>query len=113
MRRARKQELESYQNTLNALQEKENRTYDRFDSGEIDRETYNQQRTRIQGEQRDFSLRMAKAQIAIDDISNETVRSILQLVTNAETLWNRRSADEKREFLEKILFNQTFDGVSV
>lgn len=111
-RRVIKQDIENYLTAQKALLEKENRAYDRYDRGEIDRETYNNQRARIQEEQLDYGNRMKKAQLAINDISNETVKSILQLVTNAESLWNNRSPQEKAQFLEKILSNQSFDGVT-
>lgn len=112
-RRAIKADIESFQEAIARVQEKENRAYDRFDSGEIDRETYNQQRTRLQQEHTEMNQKLKTAQLAINDISNETTKSILELATNAESLWKRRSPQERALFLEKLLSNQTFDGVSV
>jgi hypothetical protein len=70
---------------LASLREKENRAYDRYDIGEINRYDYNHQRTRLQNDQMIFTEMMDKAQLQITDAANETVRSILQLATNAES----------------------------
>ncbi len=112
-RRAIKRDIENYQAALLALQEKENRTYDKYDCGEIDKDTYNQQRIRLQDEQLCYSELMKKAQLGINDVTNETVQSILQLATNAESLWQRRNSQERRNLLERLLSNRVWDGVSV
>jgi hypothetical protein len=52
-------------------------------------------------------------QLGINDVTNETVQTILQLATNAESLWHRRNSQERRTLLERLLSNRVWDGVSV
>ncbi len=56
---------------------------------------------------------MEGAQDAINDVRDETSKTILELATNADSLWNLMSAPEKRVFLSKLLSNQVLDGVNV
>ncbi|MGZ3772858.1 MAG: recombinase family protein [Pseudobdellovibrionaceae bacterium] len=112
-RRAIKNDIENFQAAIKSVLEKENRAYDRYDRGEIDRETYNQQRQRIQAEHTTYNQMLKQAQLSINDISAETAKSILELATNAKSLWIRRSPQERGMLLEKLLSNQSFDGVNV
>lgn len=43
----------------------------------------------------------------------ESVKSILELATSAKSLWIRKSAQERKEFLNMILSNPILDGVNV
>ncbi len=43
----------------------------------------------------------------------ESVKSILELATSAKSLWIRKSAQERKEFLNLILSNPILDGVNV
>lgn len=112
-RRVIKQDIENYKLALDSLRQKEDRAYDHYDSGAIDRETYNQQRKRFQNEQVQYTALMEKAQLMINDAAGETVKSILQLATNAESLWKRRTPEERRVFLDKLLSNPVLDGTTV
>lgn len=112
-RAAIKQDIDNYKTALASVREKENRAYDHYDAGVVDRETYNRQRMRLQQEQVHYTGLMEKAQLAINDVAGETVKSILQLATNAESLWKRRSPRERRQLLEKILSNPVLDGATV
>jgi hypothetical protein len=58
-------------------------------------------------------LLLEKANLAINDASFETAESILELATDAKSLWLSRSEVERREFLSKILSNQVLDGLTV
>ena len=112
-RKAMKRDMESFEVALASLHERENRAYDRWDSGEISKETYNQQRMRLQEDQLHYAGLMKQTQLAINDVSNECVKSILQLATNAESLWKRRSSQERRELLNELLSNPVLDGLTV
>lgn len=43
----------------------------------------------------------------------ESVKSILELATSAKSLWIRKSAQERRDFLNMILSNPVLEGVTV
>lgn len=61
LQKAIKGDIENYKHALGLLREKENRAYDRYDSGEIDKNTYNDQRKRIHDEQINVTNLMEQA----------------------------------------------------
>ncbi len=113
MKQAVKDDIERFKAALAGLREREDRAYDRYDSGEIDKEAYNRQRKRLQEEQVQFTNMMEHAQLSINDAAAETVESIIELATNAESLWIHMSTAERRELLDKLLSNRVLDGVTV
>lgn len=113
MKRAVRDDLERFEAALLGIKDKEDRAYDRYDSGEIDKETYNHQRKRLQVEQLEYANMMKQAQLSISDAAMETVESIIELATNAESLWIHMTKAEKRELLDNLLSNRVLDGVTV
>lgn len=111
--RAAKEDLEKYKAAQDALSIKDNKAFDLYSSGEIDRDTYNLQRLRVQKERQEFTKLMMQAQTAISSVGKETVESIIELATNAESLWKHMTDLEKRELLDKLLSNRALDGVTV
>ena len=49
----------------------------------------------------------------ITDVSMETAKTILELATNAESLWKMASPQERKEFLEQLLSNPVLNGTTV
>lgn len=113
MARASREDFERYKTALEGLRSREDRAYDLFESGDIDRETYNRQRKRLQEEQTEFAALMEHAQLSISDAGRETVTSIIELATNAESLWNHMSNEERKTLLNKLLSNRSLEGVNV
>ena len=113
MSRAVKDDIERFKAALAGLREREDRAYDRYDSGEIDKETYNRQRKRLQEEQVQYTNMMEQAQLSINDAGRETVESIIELATNAETLWKYMTTEERRLLLDQILSNRVLNGVTI
>jgi len=113
MKRATKDDLDRFEAALNGIKNKEDQAYDHFSSEVIDLETYNRQRKRFQDEQLQYTNMMKQAQLAINDTAGETVKSIIELANNAESLWIHMSHDERRLLLEKLLSNRVLDGVTV
>lgn len=56
---------------------------------------------------------MKRAQLRINDAAIETVESIIQLATNAESLWIHMTTEERRLLLDKLLSNRVLSGVTV
>ena len=113
MSRAVKEDLERFKAALAAVKEREDRAYDRYDAGEIDRETYNRQRKRLQEEQLEYVSKMEQAQLSINEAGRETVESIIQLATNADSLWKHMTTEERRFLLDRLLSNRLLDAASV
>lgn len=108
-----KREIEDYNEALKALEEKEDRTYDRRDAGEISNEDYQRQITRIRKERHQYTKLLEQANLMITDASMETAKSILELATNAESLWKTATPQERKEFLEQLLSNPVLNGTTV
>ncbi len=60
-----------------------------------------------------FTDLMERAQLDINGAALETAKSILQLATNAESLWKLATPQERRSLLDDLLYNPVLDGVSV
>lgn len=110
---ARKRDIVSYMAGLKALENAEDRIYDDHRNELLDVEGYKRQIQRIREERERFTLLMAQAQRDIDGAYLTTAKKVLELATSAKTLWMSRTAEEKRDFLEKILSNRVFDAPSV
>lgn len=106
-------EIEGYQDAIKSLDAKNDRLFDRYDVGEIAREEYVHQKNRIRAERDHYTNVLGRANLLINDATCETAKSILELATNAESLWKMQSAQERKRFLDQLLSNQVLDGVTV
>jgi hypothetical protein len=112
-KRAIERDIDNYEQALKALEVKEDRAYDNYDSGLVDRDNYQRQIQRVREERSHFTKLMKRAQLDINGAALETAKTILQLATNAESLWNLRTPEERRSLLDDLLYNPTLDGLSV
>lgn len=112
-RRAIQRDIESYEAALTSLETREDEIYKDLKAGVLDEEGYHRHVRRVREERARLTGLMKQAQLTINDVAGETVKSILQLATNAESLWKRRTPEEKRMFLNKLLSNPVLDGVTV
>ncbi len=110
---ARNRDIESYKEALASLEKLEDKIYDDHRAGLLDADGYKRQIERVREERRHFTNLMAKAQNEIGDATITTAKRVLELATDAKTLWLSRSKEERRDFLEKILSNRVFDAPSV
>jgi len=108
-----KLEFENYEALLKSLENKEDKLYEDFCSQILNQESYSRLMAKVRAERDLCTQKMKEAQFKITDVKNETVNSILQLATNAKSLWKSRSPQEQVMFLEKLLSNQALDGTSV
>ncbi len=113
MKRAVRDDIERFKLALAGLRDREDQAYDHFASEVIDLETYNHQRKRLQEEQVEYSNLLEKAQLSINEAAAETVESIIELATNAESLWKHMTTEERKLLLDKLLSNRVLDGVNV
>ena len=103
----------TYEAEMIALKQKEDRLFDRFDSGEIDRGTHDRQLTRLRSEQDDCFAKLQQAQNNEDDKYLVTAERVLELAKRAKSLWEGRQPTEKRDLLEKLVCNPRLDGRTV
>ncbi|MEO7109927.1 MAG: hypothetical protein ABI183_05775 [Polyangiaceae bacterium] len=102
-----------YRAEIRAFEEKEDRLFDRFDSGEIDRETYDRQLLRVRDEKNDRLEKLASAKAESDASYLETAYDVLELAKDAKSLLKSRTAEEQREFLARLVCNPRLDGRTV
>lgn len=106
-------EIRSYQGAIEQLNDKFDRLLEFYHSGELEQNEYKRLRDKVRKEQRHLSKELERANLMISDVTCENAKTILELATNAESLWKRRSPLERRDFLEKLLSNYALDGVNV
>ncbi len=81
--------------------------------GTIDKAAYDGQLRRIRGNREGLLEQLEQLRLSLQDTFMESVKSILELATSAKSLWIRKSAQERKEFLNMILSNPILDGVNV
>jgi site-specific DNA recombinase len=113
VKRKRRQEMERYKAALSELVEREDRLYERYDHGEIDKPTHDRQLERIRSDRTHQTAQLEQANEHLDDAYLFTAQRILELAQDAKTLWKSRSAREKRALLEELVSNPTLTGRSV
>lgn len=110
---AKARAADGYRAEIRKLEEKENRLFDRFDVGEVDRETYDAQLKRIRTE-RDLCFEgLRTADGREDEKYLVTAERVLELASRAKTLWNGRGSVEKRDLVARLVCNPRLDGRTV
>ena len=113
VKQQRRQEAARFARALAVLTEREDRLFDRYDSGEIDRETYDRQLGRARTERVEQTAKLKEANEELDDAYLFTAQRILELAQQAKSLWKTRSGREKRQLLEELVSNPTLTGTTV
>jgi hypothetical protein len=113
VRETRQRHIEQFQQALHALDDEETRLWSFVAAGKMDDEAYRRQMARIKIERDRFIKQLAEANAELDDGFLETAKSILELATQAKSLWESRSPAEKRTMLEKVLSNPKLQGSTV
>jgi DNA invertase Pin-like site-specific DNA recombinase len=97
--------------TLAALAEKEDRLFDRYDGGEIDRETYDRQLSRLRTEK---AAALTKVSEGNGDAKYlVTAARVLELAKNAKLLFDGRNPREKLDLLQRLVCNPRLEGRTV
>ncbi len=112
-RRAVKDDLDRYEAALVDLQAREvllTTISLRVSSIKI---PYCHQRNLSKNKRMEYMSLMKQAQLQINEAAGETIESIIELATNAESLWNHMTTQERRELLDKLLSNRWLNGVTV
>ncbi len=103
----------AYRIEIAELEAKENRLFDRYDEGEIDRETYDRQLSRLRAEKAERFDKLRAADAAEDDKYLVMADRVFELAKTARSLWEGRTPEQKRELLERLVSNPRLDGRTV
>lgn len=99
-----------FQAELIKLEEREGQLFDAFTDGLFDKQEFQRQIQRVRDQRLQVSLRLEEANVAISDVSMETAQTILELATNAESLWKMMTPLERRELLEQVVSNPVLES---
>ena len=112
-RREATQKLGSYKLVLKEIEHREDRIYDDYLRGILDEAGYRRQLSKVRDEKTSLAALLRQAQFAETAEDLHSVNFILELATDAESLWKKRSAEERKTFLNDLLSNPLLDGVTV
>ena len=98
---------------LAGLEQREDRLFDRFDNGEIDRETHDRQRDRLRAQKTTLLAELRAAETEVDDAYLHTATTVLELARSAKFLVETRSREEKLALLSRLVCNPRLDGRNV
>lgn len=79
----------------------------------IDDGQYQRIMTRVKENRRYYTGLIEKCSNTIIESQGRTIKKIIELATNAESLWNLRSAVEKVKFLKKVVSNPVLEGPTI
>lgn len=106
-------EIEESRLMIQALETKEDRLFDSFLSKAIEEEDFRRMRARLREERDTFQRLRDAAKSRIQGQYRETAESVLELCTQAKSLYLSRPIGERREFLEMILSNPRLNGRTI
>ncbi|MEN0059101.1 MAG: zinc ribbon domain-containing protein [Bdellovibrio sp.] len=106
-------QMEEFKVSLKELEDHENKLFDLRIQGNINQEDFNKQLARIRSNRDDLAKQLETLQKGLTSAVMETAKTVLELATNAKSLWNALPAEERRVMLEKLLSNPILDGLNV
>lgn len=104
---------EIFRAEIHELERREDRLFDRFDTAEIDRETYDRQLARLRADKADRFERLRAADTDTDSQYLVTAKTVLELARDARSLMETRSDADKVQLLSRLLCNPRLDGRTV
>lgn len=112
-REATKREIASYKTAIADLESRRRLAFDLFVKDKVSEGDYRLQADHLESQQKEYTELLEGAQLRLTDVVCETAKSILELSTNAKSLWLSKTPEEQRADLDKILSNYSLDGVTV
>lgn len=113
LRESKKREIKEFSDALKRLEDREDELYSGRRANLMDDSQYARRLKKIRDERAQFTQLLEDANSALDGAYLETAKSILKLATDTKRLWNSRNAEEKRDFLKRVLSNSQLDGLTV
>ena len=111
---ALKKEMQDFKDQVAAAEREEDQAYDDLRKRILDEVQYRCNIERIRSQKHFYTTRLQLANEAIiKETATETARSILELATNAKSLWLSRGDEDKKGLLKQVLSNQVLDGTTV
>lgn len=112
-RQSNQQKFNDYGRVLEILDKEQDEAYADLKKGVIEDDQYQRIMAKVKESRRYYTGLIAKCSDTIIDSHSRTIKKIIELSTNAESLWNSRSAVEKVEFLKRVVSNPVLDGPTI
>ena len=110
---ANKKKYDDYRKVLATLDTEQDEAYTDMKKNVIEERQYQRIIEKIKENRRYYTGLIEQCSNTIIDSHNRTTKKIIELATNAESLWNSRSIVEKVEFLKQVVSNPVLDGPTI
>jgi site-specific DNA recombinase len=108
-----KRAIAKLQTDVDSIMAKEDRAYQDLTAGTIDAEMFKRLVNQYRAERTAIQARLDAAKVQASGKSRENVASVIELATNARSLFKTRNGLEKRDFLETLVSNPRLRGATV
>lgn len=95
------------------LQERENRLIDMLMDGKIHQDSFDNRLKRIRADRDSLYQQIEEKTLSLTSAVVESCKSVLELASQAKSLWNSIPASERKKVLDRILSNPVLNGVNV
>ncbi len=110
----KQKQMAAFSAEIHELEAKEDRLYKRFDAGEIDRLTYDRQLTLIRADRADREEKLRAIELTANDNGYLLMaKDLLEIANSAKRLWEKRSPQEKRDLVARLVSKTVLDGRTV
>lgn len=100
---------QEHQAALDKLEQLEDRIYDDYRAGILDDAGYRKQVQRVREDRRHYTQLLRDSNLAISDAWKVSAQRVIELATNAKSLWNQGSPQERMDYLKKVCSNPMLD----
>jgi hypothetical protein len=108
-----RRDIQNYQEALTKLESREDDLYDDMKRGLLDEPGYRKQIQRVREERHHYTRLLERSQLSISDAWMVTAKRVLELATDAKSLWNRGDTQERINYLKQVCSNPLLEGLSV
>jgi DNA invertase Pin-like site-specific DNA recombinase len=108
-----RKQIAAYGDSLVELEKREDDLFDKLSTRIIDNDAYQRQIKRVREERGHYKDLLEKAQLSLNDVYHETAKSIIELATDAKSLWLSLPPQKRRDLLDKMLSNPILNGTTV
>ncbi len=111
---AKMKQMDTLRAEILEFEAKEDRLFDRLDAGGIDSATYDRQLARTRAERGDRQEKLRTIELTANDNAYLlTAEDLLEIAKSAKRLWEKRSPEEKRDLLARLVSKTVLDGRTV
>lgn len=108
-----RKQMEGFRLDLRNLEGREDRAYEDFVAGVLNKDTYQRQITRVRDERKHFENEIERLTLLISDEAMISVQKVFELAINAKSLYKSMDRENRLLYLKKVCSNPTLDGLTL